>query len=288
MAPLNPKVAKVIDACPELPVVPAVLARITAMIASDQADARALGEIVQHDEALAARVLRCANSAAFGVPGKTFDLPTSIARLGSRELVRIITRHEAAKMLPSTGTVYGLSRGALWRNAVGGAIAAEMLAVESGATDPQQAYVAALLRDIGKLVIETVMGKAAIASVPDSDGSHQFVESEREALGLDHAELGAALAEQWGLPDTIVHAIRFHHEPPHPGEPAHDPLIDVVHAADMICLWSGLGAGDDGAQYALADHAREALAMDRKSAEAMAATTWERVRELESELGIAA
>ena len=288
MAALNPEVRRVIEACPELPVVPAVLARVTAMISGDSADAKSLGEIVQNDEALAARVLRCANSAAFGVPGKSFDLPTSIARLGSKELIRIIARHEAAKMLPDRGTVYGLSRVALWRNAVGGAVAAERLAKDSGAADPQQAYVAALLRDIGKLVIESVLGESAVANIPDSDGTRQFVDAERDALGLDHAELGAALAAKWDLPDGIVGAIRFHHEPPPPGEPAHDPLIDVVHAADMVCLWSGLGAGDDGAQYALADHAREVLDLDRKSAETMAASTWERVRELESELGIAA
>ncbi|MEM1423204.1 MAG: HDOD domain-containing protein, partial [Planctomycetota bacterium] len=70
MAPLNqsisPAVASVIDSCHDLPAVPAVLARVTAMIADDSADARKLGEIVQHDEALALRVMRCANSAALG------------------------------------------------------------------------------------------------------------------------------------------------------------------------------------------------------------------------------
>ena len=289
MAPLNhqvnPKVNAVIEACPDLPAVPAVLARVSAMIADDTASAKSLGEIIQHDEALAARVMRCANSARFGVPGKTFDLPTSIARLGSTELIRIIARHEAAKIIPSRGTVYGLSRTALWRNAVGGAVAAEMLAKSSKLTDPQQAYVAALLRDIGKLVVDSVLD---IDSVESGDGSHQFVDAERAALGMDHAQLGSALANKWGLPQVIANAIGAHHNPPAPDDQDHDPLIDVVHAADMITLWSGLGAGDDGTQYALADHVRESLQIDRKTAETMAATTWERVRELENELGIAA
>ncbi|MEM1424721.1 MAG: HDOD domain-containing protein, partial [Planctomycetota bacterium] len=234
---------------------------------------------------LALRVMRCANSAALGVPGKTFDLPTSIARLGTKELVRIIARHEASKILPGRGTVYGLTRTALWRNAVGGAIAAERLATATGAADPQQAYIAALLRDIGKLVVDSVLD---IEKVYTSPYAGQFVDAERETLGMDHAELGAALAHKWGLPDLIVNAIGSHHTPPPPSDVHHDPLIDVVHAADMITLWSGLGSGDDGTRYALADHARASLKLDRKTAETMAASTWERVRELEHELGIAA
>lgn len=284
MASLN----AVLDACTELPSVPAVLARVSAMITSGDSDAGSLGDIIRHDEALSALVLQRANSAAFGVPGKSFDLPTSLARLGTKELIKIITRHEAAKMIPSGRTVYGLGRIGLWRNAIGGAIAAEQLAQRTEGADPQQCYVAALLRDIGKLVIEASLGKDALNAVPDSDGTQSFVSLERKSLGLDHAELGGALAERWGLPEPIINAIRFHHEPPPPGEPAHSTLIDVVHGADIVCLWSALGAGDDGAQYALAEHVREALGLDRKAAELMAATTWERVRELENELGIAA
>lgn len=286
MAALNPDLAKVLDACPALPAVPAVLARVTSLIARDEADAKSLGDIVRHDEALSALVLRRANSVAFGVPGKTFDLPTSITRMGTKELVRIITRFEATKLIPTKQTVYGLGRMGLWRNAVGGAIAAEALAPRAKGVDGAEAYVAALLRDIGKLVIETTLGHQAVESVPDTDGAHSFVVMEREELGLDHANLGAALAERWELPEPIVDAIRFHHEPPLPGEPAHSRLNDVVHAADMICLWSGVGAGDDGAQYALAEHVRESLHIDRMTAESLAASTWESVRELEHELGI--
>lgn len=286
MAALNPRLHEVIEACPDLPAVPALLARIAAMIAEGNTDAQELGDIVRHDEALTGLVLKRANSASRGVPGKTFELPASIVRLGSKELVGIISRHEASKLLPKSGTVYGLSRVGLWRNAVGGAIAAEELAPRTENADPAQCYIAALLRDIGKLAIETALGQHAVDSVPDSQGDASFVELEREALGLDHAELGAAIAERWDLPERIVNAIRMHHEPPLPGEPSHDPLIDVVHAADMVCLWSGLGAGDDGAQYPLLDHVRDALALDRHAAESLAAVTYERVCALELELGI--
>jgi len=231
-------------------------------------------------------VLKQANSAALGVPGKEFDLKASIVRLGANDLLRLVARYEATRLLPDAGSVYGLSRTALWRNAVGGAIAAETLATRIDGAPPAACYVGALLRDIGKLAIETALGHEAIERVPDSDGHTPFVANERQTLGLDHAELGAAMAEQWELPEAIVEAIRFHHEPPLPGEPRHSPINDVVHGADLICLWSGLGAGDDGAQYALAEHVRTSLALERHDAERLAAQTWERVRTLEHELGI--
>jgi len=71
-----------------------------------------------------------------------------------------------------------------------------------------------------------------------------FVEAERRWLGIDHAEVGAELLRHWGLPDRLVQACRWHHDPD--GAPEPSTAADLVHAADALSLAAGLGVGIDG------------------------------------------
>ena len=104
-----------------------------------------------------------------------------------------------------------------------------------------------------------------------------YIQSGNAVLSVDDVD-GPALEER------IADAIRYHHEPP-AEDPGHDRLFDIVHAADIICLWAGLAIGSDGLQYKLAPHVRKDLGLDRKEAEAEITTTWGRLRELEEMMG---
>jgi putative nucleotidyltransferase with HDIG domain len=170
-------------------------------------------------------------------------------------------------MLANAGRSYGLRRGALSQSALGGAIAADQLARLHGA-NREIAFVAALLRDIGKLAIDAVAGPDALEQIAAAADTRPFLAYEREAFGADHAELGAILCERWSLPHEIVRAVRGHHEPP--SDPA-EPLTDVVHAADCISRWAGLGLGCDGLMYPFDAAARERLGFSRDALEAIVA-----------------
>ena len=252
MAPLNDTIA----ALDRLPALPATSMRLISMLAGGgrDADLRDVECIVGHDEAVTAAVLRRANSAAFGMRGRIAGLGDAIRRLGTRELCRIALETQTSGMLANAGRSYGLRRGALSQSALGGAIAADQLARLHGA-NREVAFVAALLRDIGKLAIDAV-------------DTRPFLAYEREAFGADHAALGAMLCERWSLPSEIVGAVRGHHEPP--SSPA-EPLTDVVHAADCIARWAGLGLGCDGLMYPFDAAARERLGLSRDALEAIVA-----------------
>lgn len=273
-----------LDRCPELPPAPTAAVRVVSLIRSGDYNVKTLESIIQVDEALSFAVLRLGNSAAYGAPGRTFNLNQCIARLGAKTLSKLILEQSTRSCFGRAGKAYGLRREDLWRGAIGGAIAADLIATRHGHPDPSLCYTCGLLRDIGKLVIEEMYGGEAPELLEQASHLECHLERERAVFGVDHAELGAALAEHWRLPDPIPDAIRYHHEPPTPTDAKHDATFDIVHAADIVCLWAGLAIGVDGLEYRLAPHVKEGLHLSIREAETEIAMTWLRVNEIESML----
>ena len=252
-----------IDAIPALP---AIASRTVSILSDASADTNEINEIIRRDEALSIAVLRRANSVTYGVPGRTFKLREAIVRLGHSALNQIALSHQMSGLFMGSGSAYGLRRNALWGGALGGAYAAERLAKIHGFDDSELCFLCGLLRDIGKLAIDAHCGDTHPFDLMDGE-DESFLNDERDAFGTDHAEVGAALASRWGLPDRLVNAIRYHHEPPDPTQAEHDQLFDIIHTADMICLWAGLGIGDDGLRYRVSEHVRESLMANREQVE---------------------
>ena len=265
MASLNDTIA----ALDRLPALPATSMRLISLLAGGgrDADLREIESIISHDEAVAATVLRRANSATFGMRGRVAGLSDAVRRLGTRELCRIALETQTSGLLANAGRSYGLRRGSLSQSALGGAVAADELA-QIHRVNREVAFVAALLRDIGKLAIDAVAGPDALERIAAAADTRPFLAYEREAFGADHAELGALLCERWSLPTEIVHAVRGHHEPP--SNPA-EPLTDIVHAADCVARWAGLGLGCDGLMYPFDPGVRERLGVTRDDLEALVA-----------------
>jgi putative nucleotidyltransferase with HDIG domain len=275
----------IIKAGDRMAAMPASVARVTSMLATGKTDPEELSGIIKSDEVLTAAVLRRANSVAFGSAGKVFDLRQSVVRLGTKNLTHVVMEQKATDVFGDSGSAFGLARGALWRSGVGGAVGAELLAKKASPADADLAYVAGLLRDIGKIALDAFFGDHYFKLLaPHSDPTRSFVEVERLALGFDHAHVGQAMGQKWGLPERLCNAIRYHHEPPAPGADRHDILNDLVHAADAVCLWAGLAVGHDGMAYTLAPHVRESLALTRHEAEREIAHVWTEVKSIEQSL----
>ncbi len=264
-----------------LPAMPAAMARAIPLLMEPDSELRELEKVIRQDEALAAAVLRLANSARYGAPGQHFDLRRAVARLGRGPLRRCILAQQMSGAVSGDNAAFGLERGAMWRSALGGAIAAEELARRHSPEDSALAFVCGLFRDIGKLAMNVHYGGGyfALVSAHERTGG-SFIEAERAAHGFDHAQVGAALARRWSLPERIAKSIELHHAPPS-SAPEHDLLFDIVHAADVTCLWAGLGVGVDGLEYRLAEHVRTGLKLDRRSAERDIAMVWVALGEAE-------
>lgn len=281
MAPID----DILQSVGTMSALPGTVARIISILNDANSDPEEIIDIIRQDEVLSLAVLRRANSVAYGVPGKTFGIRQATVRLGSAVLTQIALSQQMSPMFQCAGSAYGLRRNALWAGALGGAYAAEQLATMHGFEDPELCFLCGLIRDIGKLAIDAhCTGPHAFIETNDKNGS--FLDDERATIGTDHTEVGAALASRWSLPDRIVHAIRFHHEPPDPTLPEHDLLFDIIHAADVICLWAGLGIGDDGLRYRVAEHVSEHLLANRNQVEHIISTISTHIARASQELDV--
>jgi putative nucleotidyltransferase with HDIG domain len=147
---------------------------------------------------------------------------------------------------------YGLAPKQLWFSAFGTALGAQMIAKLSRKCDDQTAFTAGLLHDVGKVALAVWIDEKlrAIVYYAEREGI-TFDEAERKILGYDHCQVGEALANNWNLPEEIVQAVRWHHEPDS-CEPT-NPVVDCVHLGGYLTMAMGLGIGGDGLQYRLCE-----------------------------------
>ena len=265
--------------------IPVTLTRVMGLLAESESDLQEIAEIVRVDEAISLAVLRRANSAAYGVPGREFNLREAVVRLGSKGLSKVVLEQQTLEVFDGDLDAFGLRRGAMWRGAISGALAAESLARIHAPGKEELCFVCALLRDVGKLLLDARHGAEYEPMVkPHLNKNTSFCEAERAAYGSDHAQIGSAMTAHWGLPSQVSQAIATHHEPPAPDSDGHSLIFDIVHAADIICLWGGLSIGSDGMQYRLSPHVRESLSLNSKSADLEITRMWTNLRKIEETL----
>ena len=180
---------------------------------------------IRQDPALTARLLRLANSAFYGVPGRVAGIDDAVQLIGLRSLrLLAMTAAVTLQFNAPAGAAHWMD--AFWRHTLAVAHMAQALAERRG-LPVERAYVAGLLHDIGRLVLRSAGPEAA-------------------SWGADHAAVGAAVARHWHLPEAVAAAIAAHHVPP--GGGGAPTLVDVVHVADALA--HGLGFGYDEREQA--------------------------------------
>jgi len=228
-----------------MPDLPGGAPRAVWLLQDPESDPRRLSSELERDVALSANLLRAANSAAFGGSRRISTVRDAVARLGHARVLQWVV---ASAIGPTTARPvlgYDLPAGKLWEHSLATAVGAEELSRELGLGSPGEFFTAGLLHDVGKIVLGNFVEVDAAALVELSAREDiPFVEAERLRLGIDHAEVGAELLAHWGLPEALVTACRWHHDPE--GAPTPSPIADVVHAADALSLAAGMGVGVDG------------------------------------------
>ncbi len=192
----------------------------------------ACAEMLGHDPALAARALRLANSAFYGVPGRVTHLRDAVHLLGRRTLSSLLTVALLASQVEARAGA-PLSTAAFWRHALGAAFAARGIA-EALHLDAELAFVTGLLHDIGRLTLVAHFPRELRAAIQLAQGTDQGItEVEEEHLGTSHVQVGAMVALHWRFPPGVAQAIALHHAPVAAAE-GRASLSDVVHLADAV------------------------------------------------------
>jgi uncharacterized domain HDIG len=244
------KLQQLVQAVRDLPALPEVVVRVMRLAEDPRTDAQSIARVIATDQAMAARVLKLANSAFYGLPRRVSTLSEAVVILGFRTIKNLAIAASTFELLNREVAGYWLQRGELWRHSLACAIGAQLIARRVRLPVSEEAFVGGLLHDIGKVAInlfvreqfDQIMERALQDRIP-------FVEAEQAVLGFNHAMAGGLIAEKWNLPPLLVSVIKYHHQPS--SAPEKEPMISVVHLADLLSITMGMGIGGDGLYYVL-------------------------------------
>lgn len=198
-------------------------------------------ELVSCDGAIAAQCLRLANSPLFGMrPIET--VRSAVMALGLERARSILFGLCLNRVIPKDKWV--ISSEAFWRHSLGCALVAQRMAKKLGYPEPEKAYLAGLLHDLGFLVNSILYAEDFRECLRRAVEQHVPLHvTEDQVLGFTHGETGQLLSEHWGLSKEFVDAARCHHDVSL--LPAAGPLACLVHLGDLLCRVRYLGYGYD-------------------------------------------
>lgn len=229
----------------DLPTLSAVITKMVEMLDGQDASPKELANLIEQDQSILSAILKLVNSAFYGFPRKITSVHQAVVILGFGTVKSIALGTSIFKAKPRGGEKEVFDRKALWVHSLGVATASKLIARKIGHGDADEAFVAGLLHDVGKVVFDTQFS-AEFREVAEKaeDENILILEAEREVLGLDHAEAGQILLFKWQLPLPVVNAVGFHHDL-EKAPATYQRLAAIVHLADVICRKLKIGSGGD-------------------------------------------
>jgi len=217
-----------------LPSLPALYSRLIAELESPAASLERVGEIVAQDMAMTAKVLQLVNSAFFGLRQRVTDPRRAVTLLGINNLQALVLfMHVFDSYKPDPGLKFSLE--SLWQHSLTvGSLAKEIVRTELTSRDAaDKALTAGVLHDIGKLLLLRAPAYRKQFGVLFETEGGATAAGEYRLWGTSHAEVGAYLLGLWGLSDSIVEAVAFHHRPL-AGVRDRFTILTAVHVANVL------------------------------------------------------
>ena len=195
----------------DLPTMPEIAGKVVRAVDDPDSSIDDIRSLIDQDAAIAARILKISNSALYGFPSEIQSLSHAISLLGTMTVRNLVL----AASMKETYKRFGLLEKLLWQHSALSGPTAAMLADYRGiAADPEIAFTAGLMHHIGKTALaNSHRSEYERVMMTVYNEGRSFTEVENEVFGFSHAELGAAVVQQWGLPDTLVLTIQHHHNP---------------------------------------------------------------------------
>jgi putative nucleotidyltransferase with HDIG domain len=251
--------------------VPVSQPRLAQALADPYADLGHIVTVIEYDPALTANALRLVNSAYYSPGAPVQTVREAVMRLGAgRILQHTVGTHLKPRMnKPCPG--YNLEEYELWRHSVAAAVAADLLPRFAKVPIHPVAFTAALLHDIGKLVLSRHLTQEIKEEIHDAVTVNHltYVQAEHAVLGFDHAQVGGVIARKWKFPDTLVEAIAQHHQlrKPEGEQSAHD----AVHVGNAVAKILGIGMGTEEMNMLADTNSARALGLTPATLESLCA-----------------
>lgn len=222
----------ILEAASRIDPLPASITRLLELSSDEDAGLGEVAEVIRYDPVLTVDLLQRANSANSAARYEITDVTDAVSRLGTSEVLIMAMKRAMQGRMSEAIPAYGLDANAMWQHSLAAAVAAEVIAHQSPIRIPAFASTAALLHDVGKLVMAESLAPSVLEFIMATAQStnRPVFEVEREILGADHAEIGGAVLRGWGLPMSVQIAVTRHHDVSENG----DTISHAVAAANAI------------------------------------------------------
>lgn len=234
LTPLPASLDEIISA--DILALPEVYGRLAAKLDDPYASNGELGELIALDPGIATRVLRLANSPFYGLASTVSTVSQAISIIGRVSLAKTVLGVSVISVFDRMVAVSRATLRSHWKHSVFCGLLSRALGRATAASaDGETLFMAGLLHDVGRLVLwQTFGGAAEVAGQPDQDAfvPEGAVADEVARFGWDHATVGGALLRRWQLPDPLVSAVLWHHDPLMASRD--QAIVDIVCAANVM------------------------------------------------------
>lgn len=273
---------KLVNKVKEMPPLPQSITQILEITKDDKSSSRELAKVFERDPTLAVNILKIANLPAYGFSSRISTISHAVVCLGLETIKSIALTSSTHDMLNKEIPAYSLGEGMLWQHSISCATCAKIIAQRIGYKDNEEAYIAGLLLDIGKIILSGFAEDEfkQISEIAEKD-KVPFNIAEQQVLGFDHPQVGGRVIKKWNLPSALVEAVLYHHQPDK--AEAHKTLAYIVHLADAISCMLGIGLGSDGLMYAFEEHTLDVLGLSNEDVESIMSELVDKVGEEDDE-----
>ena len=243
---MNTNIAELVRGVGGLVTLPDVFIRINQLVENPNSTTSEIAKVIGQDPSFTVRLLRVANSSFYGLSSSIDTVFKAVSVIGTSQIRSLALATSVASSfdgLPNTL----VSMEHFWRHSLYCALVARILSKQARKCDPDAVFTAALLHDIGELVIFNRLpqqAKDALLLVLDSADELPVYQAERQIMGFDHAQVGGELSRQWKLPPMLEECIEFHHDIQSARRFPRE--VALVHIANILALMAEIHTFDPG------------------------------------------
>lgn len=213
MPKATPKISALIKKVEQIPTLPAMSRKVLEITQDETASMHEIAELIETDQALAAKLLKVANSAFYGSINTVSSIDHAVVVLGISEVKSILLGFSVHNFFAQhEGTLCDQKR--FWHHAIICSQIAKLLGRKFYVRNDDTLFLIGLIHDIGKVVLDQYLYddfEQIIAYVAANRST--FSEAEKAILGTTHYQIAAKLLRQWQFPDNVIMPVLYHHAP---------------------------------------------------------------------------
>jgi diguanylate cyclase (GGDEF)-like protein len=212
-----------------LPTLPEVAVKVLEIARQPDPDLAELAQVIRMDPAIAARLMKAANSALMGMKSPAASIEVAVARLGSTTVRTVILGMCLANYQDESVLELRPWYRRLWREMLFQAVAADALAEhQSARVESADWFLSGLLQDLGRLAMLTIEGESYLDNVLDAHDDRTQLQREQDYFGFTHVDVTVGLCQRWNLDSDMTDAIAVHHQVPHQIAPLRFASSDLL------------------------------------------------------------